>query len=133
MPSSMSSYFSMYPSSNRMFAIASFILDEGTSYGQRGKKAWRRRRSTGLYLVTESSLVKARTENRTIHCFAIASFILDEGTSTVSCFAVFALRILVSISAIGSLMRVFVYMPAVQMYRKYSGDLAQLLFQQIRV
>ena len=34
---------------------------------------------------------------------AIASFILDEGTSTVSCFAVLALRILVSISAIGSL------------------------------
>ena len=34
---------------------------------------------------------------------AIASFILDEGTSTVSCLAVFALRILVSISAIGSL------------------------------
>ena len=30
-------------------------------------------------------------------------FILDAGTSTVSCFAVFALRILVSISAIGSL------------------------------
>ena len=34
---------------------------------------------------------------------AIAVFILDAGTSTVSCFAVFALRILVSISAIGSL------------------------------
>ena len=34
---------------------------------------------------------------------AIASFILDDGTSTVSCLAVFALRILVSISAIGSL------------------------------
>ena len=31
------------------------------------------------------------------------SFILEDGTSTVSCFAVFALRILVSISAIGSL------------------------------
>mgnify|MGYP002508582672 CR=1 FL=1 len=29
-------------------------------------------------------------------------FILEAGTSTVSCFAVFALRILVSISAIGS-------------------------------
>ena len=34
---------------------------------------------------------------------AIAIFILDAGTSTVSCLAVFALRILVSISAIGSL------------------------------
>ena len=34
---------------------------------------------------------------------AIAQILLDEGTSTVSCFAVFALRILVSISAIGSL------------------------------
>ena len=34
---------------------------------------------------------------------AIAGILLDEGTSTVSCFAVFALRILVSISAIGSL------------------------------
>src|SRR5699024_1890344 len=31
-----------------------------------------------------------------------ASFILEAGTSTVSCLAVFALRILVSISAIGS-------------------------------
>ena len=51
-PSSTRSYFAMYPSSRRMFAIAIFIL--------------------------------------------------DAGTSTVSCFAVLALRILVSISAIGS-------------------------------
>ena len=33
---------------------------------------------------------------------AIANLILEAGTSTVSCLAVFALRILVSISAIGS-------------------------------
>src|SRR5699024_1990702 len=38
---------------------------------------------------------------------AIATFILEAGTSTVSCFAVFALRILVSISAIGSLIVIF--------------------------
>src|SRR5574344_57339 len=39
---------------------------------------------------------------------AIAIFILDAGTSTVSCFAVFALRILVSISAIGSLIVIWI-------------------------
>ena len=42
---------------------------------------------------------------------AIASFILEAGTSTVSCFAVFALRILVSISAIGSLIVIWVLPP----------------------
>jgi len=41
--------------------------------------------------------------------FAIASFIFEEGTSTVSCFAVFALRILVSISAIGSFIAIFIF------------------------
>ena len=41
---------------------------------------------------------------------AIAVFILEAGISTVSCFAVFALRILVSISAIGSLIVIFVFL-----------------------
>jgi hypothetical protein len=39
---------------------------------------------------------------------AIANFIFEEETSTVSCFAEFALRILVSISAIGSLIVIVV-------------------------
>ena len=41
---------------------------------------------------------------------AIAVFILEAGISTVSCFAIFALRILVSISAIGSLIVIFVFL-----------------------
>ena len=55
---------------------------------------------------------------------AIASFILDEGTSTVSCFAVFALRILVSISAIGSLSLSFELPPSYQLAFFYAGDLS---------
>ena len=42
---------------------------------------------------------------------AIANFILEDGTSTVSCFAVLALRILVSISAIGSLIVMIIFPP----------------------
>jgi hypothetical protein len=38
---------------------------------------------------------------------AIASFILDAGSATVSCLAMMALRILVSISAIGSFTDIF--------------------------
>ena len=39
-------------------------------------------------------------------------FIFDAGTSTVSCFAVLALRILVSISAIGSLIVIVKFPPS---------------------
>ena len=44
---------------------------------------------------------------------AIATLILEAGISTVSCFAVFALRILVSISAIGSLVIVMMCLPPI--------------------
>ena len=90
------------PASKMKIAIADILVDEGyiAKYDIVEDGNFKTIRITLKYGADKNE--KIITGLKRIS--AIAVFILDAGTSTVSCLAVFALRILVSISAIGSLM-----------------------------
>ena len=97
------------PASKMKLAIAEILFEEG--YIKKFEVI-----EDGLFKTIRITLKYGADKNEKIisgikRISAIEIFILEAGTSTVSCFAVFALRILVSISAIGSLVIILVLPP----------------------